>query len=113
MANIKRLQQVVRVLENLPRTARVDMWIWANECGTVACAAGWAGQDPWFRRRGFKLDKVRERVTYFGHYGFVAIEEFFDLTEEESGHLFAEDAHNRRDVIRRFRRFIRKQKAAA
>lgn len=27
----------------------------APPCKTVACTAGWAGTDPWFRRRGLKL----------------------------------------------------------
>lgn len=57
---IERWQQVIRVLQNLsPHEKRkhFDMTEWGSKtkCGTVACAAGHAGMDSWFRRRGFKM----------------------------------------------------------
>ncbi len=48
--NKERLLQVVRVLEELPPEKKFDLGTW-YECGTVGCACGWAGQDPWFIRR--------------------------------------------------------------
>lgn len=49
-----------RVLKNLPKHERqkhFDMNNWGvmTECGTVACAAGHCGMDPWFIKQGFKL----------------------------------------------------------
>jgi hypothetical protein len=57
---IERLENLLRVLRNLtPHQRRkhwdMNTWGYNTECGTVACAAGHAGLDPWFRRRGFVL----------------------------------------------------------
>lgn len=62
-AQIERWQNVLRVLESLPeheRTKHWDMSTWGqkSECGTVACAAGHCGMDPWFRSQGFTMDLV-------------------------------------------------------
>src|SRR5687767_14355109 len=53
-------------------------------CGTSACAAGWAGSDPWFRKRGFYTtanDSVRyaPKKKSWILSGFHAIEEFFQI----------------------------------
>ena len=58
---IARWENVLRVLRALTPHERRRHWNmnwWGNktECGTVACAAGHCGLDPWFRRRGFKLE---------------------------------------------------------
>lgn len=57
---VERWENVVRVLRALtPHQRRkhwnMGEWTQATECGTVACAAGHCGMDPWFRRRGFKM----------------------------------------------------------
>ena len=57
---IERWENVVRVLQNLPaheKRKHFDMANWGiiNECGTVACAAGHCGLDPWFNKQGLKL----------------------------------------------------------
>jgi hypothetical protein len=49
-----------RVLVKLPKHEREKHWDmrhWGiqTQCGTVCCAAGHCGLDPWFRQRGFKL----------------------------------------------------------
>lgn len=59
---IERWEQLIRVLRELPaheKRYHFDMgtWIMETECGTVACAAGWAGLDPWFRRRGLATER--------------------------------------------------------
>jgi hypothetical protein len=58
---IERWEQAVRVLEGLDehtRTQHWDMGVWGRRtpCGTVACAAGHCGLDPWFRERGLQLN---------------------------------------------------------
>lgn len=58
---IERWVNAERVLDALPQHDREKHWnmaVWGvqSECGTVACAAGHCGLDPWFRDRGFKLD---------------------------------------------------------
>jgi hypothetical protein len=57
---ITRWKHVLRVLKGLSRHDRqkhfnMATWGYKTDCGTVACAAGHCGLDPWFRRQGFKL----------------------------------------------------------
>ncbi len=58
---IERWEQARRVLKSLSPHERRKHWnmaFWGEKtaCGTVACAAGHCGLDPWFRRRGFQLN---------------------------------------------------------
>lgn len=53
-----------RVLVKLPKHVRMEHWNMSHwgivtDCGTVCCAAGHCGLDPWFRKRGFKLKPVK------------------------------------------------------
>jgi len=57
---IERWERGVKVLQKLPAHVRRKHWqmnIFGKntECGTVACAAGHIGMDPWFRARGLSL----------------------------------------------------------
>lgn len=58
---IERWEQCLRVLEQMPEHEREKHWNMSEwgiqtDCGTVACAAGHCGMDPWFRERGFRMD---------------------------------------------------------
>jgi hypothetical protein len=58
---IERWTHVDRVLTAMPEHERQHHWnmgTWGeiNDCGTIACAAGHCGLDPWFRERGFALN---------------------------------------------------------
>lgn len=78
---IERWGNVLRVLQALTPHQRRKHWDMGGfgrktDCGTIACAAGHAGLDPWFRRRGFKLafnrfgDSVIDDVDkFFGYAG--------------------------------------------
>ena len=88
---IERWTNVLRVLCGLSAHVRRHHWnmgTWGNEteCGTVTCAAGHCGMDPWFRRRGFRYDpnwqaKIPHhgrRTRPFDEYAFgVSVREFF------------------------------------
>lgn len=101
-------------------TTKLDL----NVCGTTACALGWAGSMPEFRKRGLKLiwDKEWQEGEVFltesdGYklYGEDAGAEFFGLTHEEACHLFIpdnfEDEHMPLTQYRRhLRRFIDRKK---
>jgi len=57
---IARWENVARVLQALTRHQRryhFDMcfFVQREECGTIACAAGHCGFDPWFKRRGYEV----------------------------------------------------------
>src|SRR5678815_5124973 len=67
-------------------------------CGTVACAVGWAGSDPWFRRHG--LYTVFGGISYMKP-GFVgtsseSIQAFFQITEQAANYLFIPTLEERR-----------------
>jgi hypothetical protein len=96
----KRLLTLAKFLRTVPKK-RFKMWTWAtgdfcgkknepkhNECGTAACAMGWACTIPSFRRAGLKLidadwsiaDNKPQRIpTYEDKIEFEAAEEFFGL----------------------------------
>jgi len=81
---IERLTQLIRVLEEVKADKKpFDMNVWyrplltvcewvglvgnkKHSCGTASCAAGWAAQDPWFKRRGFTLGGF-SLETYYSH----------------------------------------------
>lgn len=99
-----------------------------NVCGTTACALGWAGSMPEFRKRGLRL----EWDTYAGiaeaevclpandgsgeyFYGEDAGAEFFGLSFREAWYLFIPDscaAENMplNEYRRRLRKFIDRKK---
>lgn len=83
---VDRWKNVLRVLQGLSPHARRKHWDMSvfgekTECGTVACAAGHCGMDPWFRRRGFQLkfttDMFGEEMTNLGEDGGELVEDFF------------------------------------
>jgi hypothetical protein len=105
---LKRWENVLRVLRALTphqRRKHWDMSTWGvkTECGTVACAAGHCGLDPWFRKQGFRLifpkgyeygDFNRGVYATFGLDGADRI--FYDDTPRSVG-----------DVIREVRDYIK------
>jgi hypothetical protein len=65
---VERWENVVRVLSKMTpheRKKHFDMAQWgiATQCGTVACAAGHCGMDPWFIQRGFELLPAKDKET--------------------------------------------------
>lgn len=110
---IERWQNVLRVLRALTPHERKNHWDMGHwgavtECGTVACAGGHCGLDPWFERRGFAM--IQEvwgfngwvhftPRDFFGPTGTARI--FNDITPRPVG-----------DVIREVRDYIKQLKAA-
>ena len=93
--NKERLLRLADVI--LPKVSKenFDMSYW--ECGTTACAIGWACQDPVFKVEGFKLKKVRYDDTwkvpfYEGVEGrltrWFAIQRFFEIGLLDAQYLF-------------------------
>lgn len=76
---IERWTHVARVLDSMPEHERQHHWnmaTWGEKttCGTIACAAGTCGLDPWFRERGFTLN-----FTDQGEAEISNVESFFGL----------------------------------
>jgi hypothetical protein len=62
-----RWERVFKTLDDMSPHAienHFDMAFWGKrtDCGTVGCAAGQCGLDPWFKRRGFEM-----RFQYQNH----------------------------------------------
>ena len=64
-----------------------------HNCGTTACAVGYAGLDPWFREQGFTTD-AQGGVNYESQGGRIisswnAVECFFDISEHRAEYFFS------------------------
>lgn len=84
MIQLKNVLLKVREQHNTNEIFDMKFWI----CDTSACAAGWAGLDPWFRKRNFITDKESGEVCYRKYEGLEATEKLFKLTEPVCGWLF-------------------------
>lgn len=81
---IERWRNVLRVLLSLSPHERqrhfaMNTWGEPTPCGTVACAAGHCGMDPWFRARGFIMDP-RSDLCFTTLFPYTTPEEFFGQT---------------------------------
>ena len=108
----ERLLQVVRVLEELPSNKHFSLTHW--QCNSAACAIGYAGQDPWFKRRGFKMiGEGRYKEPCYRGYDDPdqSVRFFFDITPWQMRYLFFKSYYRRgqkRDVIHRIKQFVKK-----
>ena len=83
-------------------------------CGTTACAVGWAGSIPAFKKEGFCIYVNEERmvaIPRFQEYkNWYAVKAFFDISYWESHKLFSISYYDQKDptpkqvakVIRKF-----------
>lgn len=115
----ERLEQVIRVLEELPTGKKFSLRRWMT-CGTIGCAVGWAAMDPWFRRRGLRLEihapcpkdrfgRSQYWPSYRGHHDFEAVSRFFGLDYLTSRELFDPRCYQdgrKRNVIARIKKFL-------
>lgn len=141
----ERLRNVVRVLQGVKSSGKLfSLKYWGTKdeeliremiddgdlpegsCGTVCCAIGWVGFDPWFRARGFRtIIEIDEEFVWsfhdetfeprYAHDGYidpawVGVRVFFDLTEHQTDKLFLdgyyEEGYTIDDVIQRVSEFI-------
>lgn len=58
-----------------------------HECGTTACACGYAGLDRWFRDAGFQTSH-NGWVEFKEHFGWDAVKKFFRLNQADASYLF-------------------------
>lgn len=126
--NVERLRTLYAIIAGIP-DERVDLENWRNknefDCGTIACAVGWACSYPEFNKQGLTVaaDHISPifKTATQEYYGWYAAENFFGLSASESRALFlkspvqyyldaispgfAEDAgmSDKRKVLRRIR----------
>lgn len=136
----RRLLKLAGFLEtaSIPKK-RFDMNSWAEnrdgetadpkliDCGTAACACGWATTIPAFRRAGFHLvddpaTPSQPDIVFRDSGGFRwrngdAVEAFFDLGGDEVERLFMPESYSSpptpKQVAKRIRAFVAKQDAEA
>ena len=97
---IERWENVLRVLRGLSRHERKKHFSMANwgvktACGTVACAAGFCGLDPWFKRRGLKL------IPYNGVDESVDID-YINYYLIGEGKIITDDKSDTKDAVTQF-----------
>ena len=132
---LARLRHWVKVLEKVEKDKRkFNMAAWAiapaggkiGDCGTAACAFGWAGLDPEFRAAGLKTRRVSPYssegyVTYGHDESGHAASLFFGITESEALQIVAVSRYRAvnvsrikpRTVIARIEKLIKKYDGAS
>ena len=108
---VDRLKHLIKVLEAVPQD-RFDLCTWRtlvskdkygvtthsilvfdetlkNNCGSVACAMGWASADPAFREQGLYYNAGLGTVFFNGFDSYEAAAKFFEITEGTALHLFS------------------------
>lgn len=91
--NVERLRTLYAIIAGIP-DERVDLDNWRNkkelDCGTIACAVGWACSYPKFVKQGLSLFGTTPTFDTAGrtYVGWYAVEKFFGLTQGESAALF-------------------------
>ena len=122
MANIERLKHLIVILEHVDEevTANsqgrfgfdINNWFEEDDCGTVACALGWAAIDPKFQAEGLFIDKNSE-PEFEGAVTYLAGSHFFGISVDESCTLFAPyhypsdmPRHDPKPVIARIKELI-------
>lgn len=124
----RRLLKLADFLEELPKTRKFNMGLFAEKikdgrpaCGTAACAAGWAASIPAFRRAGYRLMQSRQSwgelliVPAFGrHRADKALDVFFDITREDTINLFGSGNPNiPKNAASRIRNLVASKEARA
>lgn len=87
-----------------------------HDCGTTACAFGYAACIPKFRKAGLKYEYDYDGmaiVIFKNTYGLYAAEDFFNITNDESYYLFdpynySEGRKGKSYVVRRIHALVRK-----
>lgn len=110
---IERWENVLRVLRALTPHQRRRHWNMGffasvTDCGTVACAAGHCAFDPWFRRRGFAMDRKRidaEYLTDGSNIGYTV--PYFFGKEGSDDIFFKTDRRPVREVIKEVLAYIK------
>lgn len=84
-----------------------------GDCGTAACALGWATMIPSFRRAGLHLGRYGEPVITDGEHPLDAAETLFGINQYEADSLFIPDdadrlkgARGRKIVAGRIRKLV-------
>jgi hypothetical protein len=74
-----------------------DMKVLVSECGTTACACGYAGLTLAFIKKGFQYNSINHDITYTTEdnifFAWEAVKKFFDLSSDMAEWLFLYDTY--------------------
>lgn len=109
--NKERLLKLADFLDTVP-AEKFDLRTW--QCGTTACAVGWACTMPEFQDEGLVLaNRWPDFIPfpmYIGYTCWTAVKQFFELTSVNADHLFDageyEPGATPQDVAVRIRRVV-------
>lgn len=103
--NPEAFENLLRVLENIPED-QFDLGEW--ECGTKACAIGWAARDAWFQDQ--ELHLTASDPIFKNLFGWDAVENFFQISKNQAVYLFSINSYKEDQslsaVISRIKDFI-------
>lgn len=103
-----RLLMLANVLDNVtPEKFDLGCWRKQSECGTTACAVGWAMVTPAFNKLGLTSysydyeEGIHLQIPVYGEEeGFNAVMSFFDITRDVAVYLFTYEFYDK-DYINR------------
>lgn len=121
----QRIRKLIEILRRPKVRSHLAMSIWYDTslwCDTVACALGWACQEPEFNAQGLRLESFPNPgtsvvvPTYTGPDGTIAKNysagaKFFHITEQQSLDIFSSVSYPTRatseDVIEKLKKLLR------
>ena len=117
--NIQRLQRLIEILKTVPDN-KFNINAWQSECGTVACAIGWALLDKDFNDQGFVYnsrnphDLAAPSIVGKDLSAIESICYFFDIDKKTARNIFYSSGYMHsnpsvRQVIMKLENLIKKQ----
>jgi hypothetical protein len=102
----ERLKHLINILREVS-PEHFDLWSW--DCGSAACAVGWACRDPQMQAEGLRMFNNIPSYRFFS--AWPAVEEFFDLTGYQAEQLFLASRYMQvrptpQDVIARIEKLL-------
>lgn len=83
-----------------------------TDCGSSACAVGWATYYPEFIEQGLKRTAFAGAPAFMGEEAWDAVTAFFGLTHDEAQLIFGSDKYGRpaiREVMKQIRLYLLKK----
>lgn len=104
--NKGRLLDLIDVLENKVTDEQFDIHVFMmsnfllenGSCGTIGCAAGWYA---FHRPEYFNFNGPYPCLKETGDLGYIAMEEYFDLTYENAQQIFSPSRYWNKNVTRK------------
>lgn len=117
----KKLTKLADFLEHDVPSKQFNLQEWVsgsggvNDCGTIACACGWAAISPKFRgltTKEMQFGGINIICTGTGAEGIEAVVDYFHITEAQGDYLFLDYNYpntggGRMAVVKRIRKFVK------